>query len=156
MSEARNANEVLPRLWIGNSIAASDPEFIKQNNITAVFNATKNLPFLESVPRKYRIPVEDNLHEDEIANMRTWAPEIVYKVTQEYNEGNGILIHCFAGRQRSAAIVAMTLMAMQGKSAEEAMRFLREKRREVFFPFPNFQDAILGFEKDLRGALGKA
>ena len=151
-----HAHEVIPRLWIGDRIAASDPEFMKRNNITAVFNATKDLPFLESVPRKHRIPVNDDLKEEELANMRKWAPEIVYNVIKEYNTGGGILVHCFAGRQRSAAVVAMSLMALTRRSADEAMLFIREKRREAFFPFANFQDAIYGFGQDLRSALGKA
>jgi protein-tyrosine phosphatase len=154
MSET-HAHEIIPRLWIGDRIAASDPEFLKRNNITAVFNATKDLPFLDSVPRKYRIPVQDNLEEEEITNMQKWAPEIIYKLIREYKEGNCILVHCYAGRQRSAAIMTMSLMVLLKKTADEAMRFLREKRPVAFFPFANFQEAIHGFEKKLREALGK-
>jgi atypical dual specificity phosphatase len=152
----QHANEVIPRLWIGDKFAASDPEFLAKNGITVVFNATKDLPFVESVPYKYRVPVDDNLTKFEIDNMRKFAPETVYKLMRHYNSGHNILVHCHAGRQRSAAIVAMSLITLGRKSAAEAMEFLREKRAVAFFPAANFQDAIFGFEHDLRTALTQA
>jgi protein tyrosine phosphatase len=142
-----NANLILPRLWLGNRIAASDPDFLKSNNITVVFNCTKDLPFHPSVLRKYRLPVDDNLQAQEIANMELWAPEAVYKVLQEYSRGSNILIHCFAGMQRSAALMAMTMVVLTKQPSEKIRNFIRAKRPVAFFPFTNFDKSIKGFEK---------
>ena len=142
-----HANLILPRLWLGNKTAAADPEFLKTAGITTVFNATKDLPFSPLVKRKYRVPVDDNLQPAEIKNMAEWSPEIVYKVINEYKQGSVILIHCHAGMQRSAAIMAMTLIALSGHPASEVMPYIRSRREVAFFPSANFLQSILGFEK---------
>lgn len=141
------ANLILPRLWLGDRKSAMDPEFLRTAGITTVFNATKDLPFSPLIKRTYRIPVDDNLQPIEIKHMAEWSPEIVYKVINEYKNGSVILIHCHAGMQRSAAIMAMTLIALSGHTASEIIPYIRSKRQVAFFPSANFLQSILGFEK---------
>ena len=148
-----NANLIIPRLWLGNKGASMDPEFLKKNNITVVFNCTKDLPFHSSVIKRYRVPVDDNLEPVEINNMRVWAPEIVYKVLREYRAGHTILVHCFAGMQRSAAVVAMTLIVLTKKSPDEIMAKIREIRPIAFFPAANFEKSIRNFDQDFKKEL---
>jgi protein-tyrosine phosphatase len=143
------ADLIVPRLWLGNKNASIDSDFLRENNITVVFNCTKTLPFHDSV-RKYRVPVDDNLEPSEIANMEKWAPEIVYKVLREYHAGHSILIHCHAGMQRSAAVMAMVLIALTQKSADEVMAHIRSKRPVAFFHGANFESSIRGFEREFR------
>jgi len=142
-----HANEIIPRMWLGNRYAASnEDDFLLKHNITTVFNASKDIPFHDSVKMRYRIAVDDNLRPSEIANMTKWAPEIVYTVLKEYNAGKPILVHCAAGMQRSAAIVAMFLIAYKHMTADEAMQYIRERRPIAFTPAPNFEDSIRHFE----------
>jgi len=148
-----NANLIIPRLWLGNKGASMDPEFLKKNNITVVFNCTKDLPFHSSIIKRYRVPVDDNLEPVEINNMRVWAPEIVYKVLREYRAGHTILVHCFAGMQRSAAVVAMTLIVLTKKSPDEIMAKIREIRPIAFFPAANFEKSIRNFDQDFKKEL---
>jgi dual specificity phosphatase 12 len=150
--ESANANLILPGLWLGNRKAAADTEFLTKNNITCVFNCTKDIPFHSVVRRQYRVPVDDNLQAIEIYNMERWAPEIVYKLTAEYKAGNQILVHCHAGMQRSAAVVAMMMIAVFRKSADDVMTYIRERRQIAFFPAANFDKAIRGFEARFVGA----
>jgi hypothetical protein len=147
-----HAQQIIPRLWLGNKTAALDSEFLQRNSIGAVFNCTKEFPFSPHVLRKYRVPVDDNLAPVEIAHMEAWGPEIVYKVIAEHKQGMNILIHCHAGMQRSAAVVAMVLIAMTGRSADDIMKFIRQKRPVAFFPVANFDSAIRGFEGKFRAA----
>jgi hypothetical protein len=141
-----NANLILPGLWLGNKKAAADTEFLTHNNISVVFNCTKELPFNPSIRRGYRVPVHDNLEASEIANMEKWAPEIIYKLVSEYKAGNKILVHCHAGMQRSAAVIAMMLIAVFNKTTDNAILYIRERRAIAFFPSANFDKAIRGFE----------
>jgi hypothetical protein len=147
LASYHHANLILPRLWLGDKTSSMDPEFLRTAGITTVFNATKDLPFSPLIQRKYRVPVDDNLQAAEIKNMADWSPEIVYKVINEYNNGSVILVHCFAGMQRSAAIVAMTLIALSGHPASQVVPYIRSKRSVAFFPSANFLQSILGFEK---------
>jgi protein-tyrosine phosphatase len=142
-----HAHEIIPHLWLGNRYAASnEDDFLLKHHITTVFNASKDIPFHDSVKMRYRIAVDDNLRPEEIANMTKWAPEIVYTVLKEYKEGKPILVHCAAGMQRSAAIVAMFLIAHKGMTADEAMQYIHKIRKIAFTPAANFEDSIRHFE----------
>jgi len=147
---SKPADEILPGLWLGNRHAAADPKFAADKNIRAVFNCSKDLPFQDGIPRQYRVPVDDSRQEPDIGNLEKWSYELVYKISTELRranaEGSGVLVHCAAGMQRSAASVAMYLIARQGITADQAMAFIRSKREIAFFPEANFEKSIRGFE----------
>ena len=144
-----NADEILPGLWLGNSKAAQDMKFLKEKNIKAIFNCTKDIPFAPIQGNKYRVPVDDNLQSAEIRNMELWSFEIVAKLAKERREGHAVLVHCAAGMQRSAAVVAMYLIATQQIGKEEAIKFIQQKRSIAFMPMANFGNSISGFERSL-------
>lgn len=139
------ADEILPGLWLGNRYAALDSKWHAEKKIKCVFNCTKDIPFLPDVQRRYRVPVDDNLEPEEIRNLELWAYEIVYKIQREYQTGQPILIHCAAGMQRSAACVALFLMATRNMTPNQAIEFVRSKRAIAFYPSANFGDALEGF-----------
>ncbi len=145
---AEFAHEIIPRIWLGNRNAAlNQDQWLEQHSIQAVFNATKDIPFSELPTTKYRIPVDDNLEDAEITNMAKWSPEIIYNVLREYQAGNTILVHCAAGMQRSAAIVAMTLVALYNMSTDDAIAFIKNRRQIAFYPGANFYKSIKIFEQ---------
>jgi predicted protein tyrosine phosphatase len=146
MENPNSADLIAKNLWLGNIIASQDEKFLKENGIQAVFNCTKNIPFVVSTPRKYRLAVDDNLQEEEIRNMEHWSMEAVYKLTQEVKNGP-VLVHCHAGMQRSAALVAMYLIANYRMKSDKAMEFIKSKRPIAFTPAPNFLRSIKGFEE---------
>jgi len=127
-----------------------DESFLRQNGIETVFNCTKDLPFHSSMRRRYRVPVDDNLEEEEIRNMELWSFEIIYKLLLEYKQGKTILVHCAAGMQRSAAVVAMFLMVFTGMKHEDAMQYIKERRPIAFYKNANFLKSIQGFEKNIQ------
>ena len=138
----QNANEIIPRVWLGNRFAAMDEEWLSKNNITVVFNCTKDLPFHPSIKIRHRVPVHDNLEQDEINNMTIWSCEIAYKVLTAYKEGHSILIHCAAGMQRSAAVMTIFLITLTGDTAPGLMSHIRRKRPIAFVPQANFRKSI--------------
>lgn len=153
MDNVIDAHEILPRLWLGNVKVSVDEDFIRYNNIRVVFNCTKNLPFSPIIPNKYRIPLDDNLQEEEIRNMELWSSEIAYRIISEYIAGNGILVHCMAGMQRSAAAMACMLIAFENLRALDAMRIIKEKRNVAFYPKANFGRAIYYFDRKFHGEI---
>ncbi|NBV77843.1 hypothetical protein EBR66_06785 [bacterium] len=148
--KANPADEIIPGLWLGNRQAALDPTFAEQKKIRAVFNCSKDIPFNPSIPRQYRVPVDDSRQEPDIQNMEKWSYEIVYKIAQEMRKAvadrTGILVHCAAGMQRSAAATAMYLIATRGITTDQAIAFIRSKRPIAFQPEPNFEKSIRAFE----------
>lgn len=153
---SNKADEVLPRLWLGNKGASQDEHWLRQNNISVIFNCTKDIPFVSTERTLYRVPVDDNLENNEIRNLELWSYEIVYKIAKEYNAGNTILVHCYAGMQRSAACVAMFLIAKTRCTTDEAVSYIRSKRPIAFNPGVNFYRAIKGFETRLREQIGES
>jgi dual specificity MAP kinase phosphatase len=145
-----DADQIVPGVWLGNARAAADETFLKNAQIQAVFNCTKDLPFHSSIRRRYRIPVDDNLQPEEIRNLELWSYEIVVKMMREIKEGNAIFVHCHAGMQRSPAVIAMFLIATMNMNADQAMAFIKDRRPIVFFPTANFGKAIRGFEESFQ------
>lgn len=146
------AHEILPGLWLGNRTASQDRLWLQQNQITTVFNCTKDLPFLQGGPIRnfYRIPLDDNLQEDEIRNLELWSWETAYKLQKERAAGNRILVHCAAGMQRSAAVIAIYLISIYRCTTDEAIAFIKSKRPVAFWHGANFYNSIKGFEKTFR------
>jgi len=147
-SERANTNpadEIIPGLWLGSRIAALDPRWIGEKGIKSIFNCTKDIPILPTIPRQYRVPVDDNLQEQEIRNLELWSYEIVYKIMREYKTGEPILVHCAAGMQRSAASIAMFLIVAKNMTPDDAIRYIQQRRPIAFRPWVNFRPAIDGF-----------
>lgn len=144
---SEHAHEILPGLWLGDRQASVDDVFLKENRIQVVFNCTKDLPFSPLIKKQYRVPVHDNLEEEEIHNMERWSKEIVYHLLSEYKSGNAILVHCMAGRQRSAAVVAMALIAYLNIHALDAYQYIKDRRPVAFHPRANFGRAIDYFDR---------
>jgi rhodanese-related sulfurtransferase len=143
--DANPADEILPGIWLGSIKAATNPRWLSEHNIACVFNCTKDIALYPSIERKYRIPVDDNLKEEEIRNLELWSYEIVFKMLQEYKTGQPILVHCAAGMQRSAACMAMFLIVVKHMKPSDAVDYIRSKRPIAFRPAVNFKGAIDGF-----------
>lgn len=146
INNANNADEIIPRLWLGNVRASMDEQFIRDKGINVVFNCTKNLGFSPSIPTKYRVPLDDNLEEQEIRNMELWSNEIAFQIMSEYLSGKTILVHCMAGMQRSAASVALFLIAFLKLKGKDAIEYIKSKRPIAFFHNANFGRAIEYFD----------
>jgi protein tyrosine/serine phosphatase len=142
-----DADEIIPGLWLGNFASSRDETFLKEKNIETVFNCTKDLPFSPIIRNRYRVPVDDNLQEEEIRNLQLWSYEVTYKLIQEMKKGKPVLVHCAAGMQRSAAVTAMYLIATHRMRPEQAKTYIQNKRPIAFRPGANFSRSIDGFYK---------
>jgi hypothetical protein len=145
-----DVDEIIPGVWIGRWQVAHNATWLKEHNIQAVFNCTKQIEFHPSIPYQYRIPVDDNLQPAEIQNMERWAPEIALKILKEFNAGHPMLVHCHAGMQRSTTAVAFFLMVLTGRPLIQVMYLIQKKRPIAFLPSPNFATALREFEAQVR------
>jgi len=129
-------NKVLNRVYIGNFQAAKDKEFFNTKNIKAVLNCTKDIPnhFAHKRDIEYvRIPVDDSLKKRDFDSMYQYMPCIVEFIHKHANlQGHNILVHCWAGRQRSAIAVAAYLVSKHGLSPRDACKLILDKRKEAF------------------------
>ena len=173
MSQEVFANEIIPRIFLGNVDASKDRDFLIRNNISVIVNCTKDLPnvyeplFLhdseENAPEDvkawiykntiqyYRIAVDDNSREEEIQLFERECKKVLGPVLQEYKAGKSILIHCLAGSQRSASFVAIWMMILFQRRFEEIKDYIVERRNQAFLfgRQVNFQEAITNIENEI-------
>lgn len=129
-------NKVMNRLYLGNFQAAKDKEFFKDKRIRAVLNCSRDIPnhFASNRDIEYmRIPVEDSLKQKDYDLMFEFMPVIVAFIHKHtVVQGNNLLVHCWAGRQRSAISVAVYLVDKYGLDPKEACKLVMDKRPEAF------------------------
>jgi protein-tyrosine phosphatase len=67
---------------------------------------------------------------------------LIYIINLYLNNNIGVLIHCYAGVQRSATVVLCYLLKYKNMSLDMAKAIMKEKRSIVFFPYPTFDTFI--------------
>lgn len=129
-------NKITNHIFLGNFQAAKDKDLFKTHKIRAVLNCSKEIPNYYSHHKDIeymRIPVDDSLKQKDYDLMFQYLPVIVEFINKHANIANhNILIHCHAGRQRSAISVAAFMVAKCGKTPQEACKIVMEKRPEAF------------------------
>jgi protein-tyrosine phosphatase len=148
-----DADEIIPRLWLGNRRAAANMEWLQMNNINVVMNCSKDIPFADDTEvvrrRIYRIPIDDSLRDRDIDYLTTASEEVALTLLREYKSGAQILVHCAAGMQRSAASVAIFLMTLNHWPAEYTVNYICSIRPIAFRPGINFLASIQEYERRL-------
>ena len=149
------ANEIYPGLWLGDTIAGSSIDLIKSNNIKYVFNVSRSMPFCSrewKLKGKYRIPILDDLSDEQNYKMYLQLNKCA-KLIAKILPSNNILVHCHAGRPRSATIIAAFLMKYGKLSMNEAIETIRSKRCIACLPLINFYKALEQYQCDIQSNL---
>lgn len=144
-----SATEILPNIWLGNWKCLKDSAFLKGKNIQVIFNCSRNIPF----PKGYegekgiRIDVDDSLQQADIQRLTLFLEPAAKKIAHYYAQSKPILIHCYAGKQRSATILAAFIMRYTKLNAITTIKLIQSKRPNAFQPGINFRESLLEFEK---------
>jgi len=124
-----NMNLIIPEnkktgsIWLGNYKSALDPLFLKEHEISVIINCTADLPYIYDVIdpiehglqrlETFRIPVYDSLLDHDIYIMEEYLHVVLPFILKKcLSEHKNILIHCHAGAQRSAVVVAAVLFVL--------------------------------------------
>ena len=157
-------NKILENLYVGG-IQSSEKNW---NDFRLIVNCTKDIPFQSQEygmdvvsthilkndigvqkdmdsPECIRIPVNDT--PDECDNFLAYIYEtaVLKKMNKSISEGKPVLVHCYAGAQRSCALIACYLMEYCFIAPEEAIEYIRKCRPIAFFCGANFLLAIRRF-----------
>ena len=143
-----SVSEILPNLWIGNKDIIKESEFKKRNNICCVINCTTNLPFYGN-QYKYRIPVNDDLTKTMNKLMFSYFNEATILIHKFLKQRKGVLVHCHAGIQRSASVVAAYIMKYGNLNLNMTIDLIQSKRNICFKPCTNFKLALKVFENSI-------
>lgn len=142
------AKEIQPGLWIGSEGDSQNPSFFTSNGIGFVVNCTKNIPFLkQSGVDCYRIPIDDTPRDNNV--ILSHFPVVVQAIDSVLQRGKGVLVHCRAGMQRSAATVAAYIMFKFKLNPKNAITAIQTRKTETFWPVPTFSKALDEYNKQL-------
>lgn len=127
--KTNSVDKIISRLWLGDHKSALDIDFLLNNNIDLIINCTPNTKFFyettdlnllnSNIATKlkkietYRIPVNDSLLESDFILMEKYFKIVIPLLLRKYTiEKKNILVHCYAGKQRSAIVVAALLKVL--------------------------------------------
>lgn len=132
-----NNNKIIDNLYIGTWLEASDPSFIKKNNINVILNLTTDIPNKFRKKLTYaRVSVDDSLEKKDFDIMTKHFPFIVEFIHKHRDLDNkNVLVHCYEGIQRSAVAVLAYLLKYHPNLAPNirtGKKFIESKRPIVF------------------------
>ena len=163
-----NVNLIIPaseksgNLFLGNYKIAINPEFLVDNDISVIINCTIDSPYIYDILdyrtlnqynlytlETFKIPVYDSLLEYDINKMTEYLKiAIPFILKKCITEKKNILIHCYAGKQRSSCVVAAVLFTLidnnimqfkeiqmdndKSKLMKNIIHYIIEKRPQAF------------------------
>ena len=149
-------NPNVGNLFIGTQAGAKDFLNLKRNGIKCILNVANDVtikyPKHELILcKKVNLVEYENSKKSEISTVQQSeklvieSQEFISKNINNYN----ILVHCYAGINRSAAIISLYLTIYQQKSfnqvgespLDEAIKFVKEKRPQI--AIDNFYKEII-------------
>jgi protein-tyrosine phosphatase len=149
-------DEIIPNLHLGG-IKALDNYKNEYNNETLIFYMVVDLikytttnmanESMGQYEQYINLPVHDS--PDECDNLLKMIKEthILENIHHALQKNKPVLVHCFAGMQRSCALVACYLIKYYDFTPKNAIDFIKSKRPIAFFGRVNFMDLLLSFAK---------
>lgn len=137
-----HVDQIIPGIWLGDVFSSQNISFLKLNNIKCIINCSLNIPFCnEFEGETYHINIDDNIKEtDKYQKIIDKYVDIIEK----FNKNNeNVLIHCQAGRQRSATLVAEYLKKYKNYNPEKAIKLINTQRPLAFWPHITFEKIII-------------
>jgi hypothetical protein len=142
-------DKISDNLFVGG-IESSQKEW---GEFKLIVNCTKDIPFPSqkmgmTSPECIRIPVNDT--PDECTNMTKYMKEtnVLERMNEYIRKGEPVLVHCYAGMQRSCALLACYFIKYYGVTPAVAMDHIKRHRPVAFFGGANFMETIQNQTRD--------
>ncbi|KAL8621281.1 hypothetical protein ACOMHN_008106 [Nucella lapillus] len=143
--DERQPVEILPHLLLGSGPHSSDLALLRRLGVTALVNVSRDCPnHFPTLFRYLHIPVRDSA----CADLTAWFAQANLFIDQVKAEGGRVLVHCHAGRSRSATICMAYLISSLHLSLDDAFEYVRS-RREVIDPNLNFMRQLQDYHQKM-------
>lgn len=124
--QLETVTEVVPGVFLANNNVAQNMNFFQQNDIKAVLNCSRDLPFYRDNIHQMRISINDTPEaNNEFYNALTPAIEFI-------SAHKPILVHCFAGMSRSPSVIVAYLIKYHDMNPQRAVELILLKRPFAF------------------------
>jgi protein-tyrosine phosphatase len=131
-------NKILEHLYLGNKEASEKYGYQFQ----LVVNCTPDIKFHKDCKFCIRLPVNDLPEESKKLLKLIEDTHVLEHIHASILAKKDVLVHCYAGAQRSCATVACYLMKYHGVNPNEAINYIKSRRNVAFFGNVNFRDTI--------------
>lgn len=138
--------EMLPGLFI-SSFRAAKIAMQKAQAPVFIANLANGTHMLSRLG--VQVKVDDDLEEKSFAIMSAAIPPIVDEIRAQMMKGVTVLVHCHAGIQRSATIIAAYIMKYEGLNIERTIAYMKSKKPDVFLGGVNFISCLEQFQESL-------
>lgn len=127
--------EIIPHLYLSSY---RDVQNVPSNFF--VINCTKDLPMMKTDLGGTRLLVDD--HPTSMNTMTRHMKMIVEYIEYFLKQDENVVVHCYAGQQRSAIIVAGYLVLKKGYMIDEAIEYIKSKKSDAFLDGVHFMDSL--------------
>ena len=136
-------DETIKNLFIGNKLSADN----YSEKFSLVVNCSKDIPFSDKCKQGIRISVNDNGEDTDINALLNYMlnTNALEQIHNKLTNNEPVLVHCFAGMQRSCSVVACYLIKYRNATPQQAIDFIKSKRRIAFFGNVNFMRTLTTF-----------
>ena len=136
-------DEIIPNLYLG-SIKALGTYECKALDYYMIVDLIKHTFLLEKPNTKIYInlPVHDSPDESNKLLSLIHETQVLEKIHLALQQNKPVLVHCFAGMQRSCALVACYLIKYNNMAPHEAIEYIKSKRPIAFFGNVNFMNTL--------------
>lgn len=137
-------DEVRPGLFIGPLQAAYLDDELRARRVTHVLNLSGSIYFERPFLTYRAVDLDDD--SDAASDFTALLPECLAFISEGLAGGGGVLVHCVAGKSRSASVCAAWLVATEGFSADTAIAEVQAARPRAD-PNSGFRAALRNFHE---------
>ena len=127
------AVNILPNIWIGNSLSSQNEKLFNSQKITSVLNLSPTLPnfFVYDTLIEYmRIPISDKTTDKD--NLINYLPVITHFIYKNVIlQGKNILVHSDTSNTIACTVIAAYLMKFYDKSLDESILFIKTRKPDM-------------------------
>ena len=135
----RNTNDfdkIMDYLYIGN---IDSLKF--ESTFSLIVNCTREIECVR-IKDCIQLPLRDDPGESDKMLHYINEKGVLEKIYETINRKENVLVHCYAGMQRSCAVVACYLVKYYNISPTTAIEFIKKNRPVAFFYNVNFMKTI--------------
>lgn len=122
-----SAVEVIPGLWLGNIKAAINKKFIKEKKINCIINCCRYKVWSDDTIKVVNLDLSDTGSDKAIERMYAHLDPVVTFIMNQLLSKKIILVNCYAGKQRSPAIIMAFLIRYCGFNIQQTLDVLTKR-----------------------------
>ena len=148
-----SATEILPGLWLGDEKSSFNKKLLDRIGVKFIINCSKDIKENCWGIENIRIAADDRpsvSHSDDNDTMYNSLDASVEYIHKYLRNNKSVLVHCKAGKQRSASVVAAYIIKYGEVDIDKAVYYVRTKRPIAFTPMVNFLPALKKYHGDVK------